>query len=178
MKEMTGALFEVYEGWETYETSLANAIRPLSREQLAWKPKAELRSVGQIAGHIIQGRLEWFARMGAPGCAELMQKAATYQSVDEISENAAQLVDWLEATWGMIENTLRTWQVSDLQKTYLQEYMGATYAVSRQWTIWRILAHDLHHGGEIALMLGMQGLPAFELGDLGGHLNMPPLAEN
>ena len=137
MTKETGTLFEVFEGWETYETSLANAIQLLSSEQLTWKPRPDFRSVGQIAGHIIQGRLEWFARMGAPGVQDLIQKAAAYQSIDVISENATELVEWLETTWGMIENTLRSWLVSDLETTYLQEYMGATYAVTRQWTIVR-----------------------------------------
>jgi hypothetical protein len=34
----------------------------------------------------------------------------------------------------------------------------------------------MHHGGELALMLGMQGVGVPELGDLGGHLTYPPLA--
>ncbi len=37
------------------------------------------------------------------------------------------------------------------------------------------MAHDLHHGGEFALMLGIQGIENFELGDLGGHVVEPPL---
>jgi uncharacterized damage-inducible protein DinB len=32
------------------------------------------------------------------------------------------------------------------------------------------LSHDLHHGGQIALMLGLQGIDVPELGDKGGHL--------
>ena len=43
--------------------------------------------------------------------------------------------------------------------------------------LWRILAHDIHHGGELALMLGAQGVEIFELGGLGGHINSPPLAD-
>jgi uncharacterized damage-inducible protein DinB len=78
----------------------------------------------------------------------------------------------------MIEQTLQEWTVDDLAQTYLQPYQGQTYAVSRQWTIWRIMAHDLHHGGELAVMLGMQGIAVPELGDLGGHLTQPPLAES
>jgi hypothetical protein len=39
------------------------------------------------------------------------------------------------------------------------------------------MAHDIHHGGELALLLGMQGIPVSELGDLGGHITMPPLAD-
>jgi uncharacterized damage-inducible protein DinB len=76
----------------------------------------------------------------------------------------------------MIENTLTNWTISDLTQTYLHPYQGKTYAISRQWTIWRILAHDLHHGGQLAILLGIQGIEIPELGDLGGHLTQPPLA--
>jgi uncharacterized damage-inducible protein DinB len=87
-------------------------------------------------------------------------------------------VTWLELTWQMIDKTLTTWTVSDLTQTYRHTWNGKTYAVSRQWTLWRILSHDVHHGGELSLMLGLQGLEAFELSDLFGHIILPPLADS
>ncbi|NTV37413.1 MAG: hypothetical protein HGA53_10715, partial [Anaerolineaceae bacterium] len=86
-----------------------------------------------------------------------------------------ELVRWLELTWQIIENTLHAWTVSDLAQTYKHTWNGDTYAVSRQWTLWRVLNHDLHHGGELSLMLGMQGIEAFELSGLFGHIILPPL---
>jgi len=53
-------------------------------------------------------------------------------------------------------------------------YKGIDYTVSYQWTLWRIQAHDIHHGGMIALMLAMQDIPAFELRALGGHITAHP----
>jgi uncharacterized damage-inducible protein DinB len=88
-----------------------------------------------------------------------------------------ELVRWLEASWKMVESTLSSWTVADLDQTYRQPYQGRTYSVTRQWTIWRVLAHDLHHGGELAVMLGTQGIALPELGDLGGHLTEPALIE-
>ena len=76
----------------------------------------------------------------------------------------------------MIDQTLSSWTTVDLSRTYPHTYFENTYRVTYQWTIWRILAHDLHHGGELGLMLGMQGISVPELGDLGGHLTEPPLA--
>jgi hypothetical protein len=38
------------------------------------------------------------------------------------------------------------------------------------------MAHDIHHGGQIARMLACQGVEAFELRWLGGHIVLPPLA--
>jgi hypothetical protein len=73
----------------------------------------------------------------------------------------------------MVEMTLNAWTTADLLREYRHEYWGKIYAVTYQWTIWRILSHDMHHGGELALLLGMQGLAVPELGDLFGHLTEP-----
>jgi uncharacterized damage-inducible protein DinB len=85
------------------------------------------------------------------------------------------LVRWLDITWHVIENTLRLWNTADLSQTYPHRWNGEMYAVSRQWTIWRVMNHDIHHGGELSLMLGLQGIEAFELSALFGHIILPPL---
>jgi uncharacterized damage-inducible protein DinB len=176
---MTGdiSLKKVYEGWEGYQKSLVDAVAPLSKDQLAWRPAPNQRSVGELTSHIAVGRIDWFNRMGAPGSAELVRQAAAAGTESAMAQEAAVLVRWLEASWGMIEMTLIQWTVDDLPITYRLSYQGHIYAISRQWTIWRILSHDIHHGGQLAIMLGIQGIAIPELGDLGGHLTTPPLAE-
>jgi uncharacterized damage-inducible protein DinB len=171
-------LSRIFDGWDTYQQSLVQAIAPLSPAQLAWRPAPELRSGGQLASHISFGRIGWFQRMDAPGSAELARQAEAVGSEDAIADNAAELVRFLELSWQMIADTLAQWTVADLSRTYRQVYQGQTYAISRQWTIWRIQAHDLHHGGELAVTLGLQGIAVPALGDLGGHLTMPPLAKD
>lgn len=186
---MTGnsLLKDVYEGWEGHQTSLVHAVAPLTREQLLWRPGEHLQSVGELARHISLGRITWFNRMDAPGCAALAERIEAWEEDGDgnrhvvetavpITENAEELVHWLEITGEMVAKTLATWNVADLGTTYRHTWNGDVYAVSRQWTIWRILSHDIHHGGQIALMLGMQGIKAFELGDLFGHITLPPLA--
>ena len=181
-------LIDVYEGWEGHQTSLVHAIAPLTREQLLWRPGDGLNSIGELARHISLGRLNWFVRMDAPGSAELAELIDIWEEDRDdnqhivekavaITEEAAALVRWLELTGQMVETTLKTWHVDDLAKTYRHKWNGTVYAVSRQWTIWRILSHDIHHGGQIALMLGMQGIEAFELSGLFGHITLPPLAD-
>jgi len=181
-------LAEVFEGWAGHQTSLVNAIAPLTAAQLAWRPAPQLHAVGELARHISLGRIGWFARMAAPGSAALVNQIATWEQDSDgnrdiveralpIAEDATALVHWLELTWQMIDETLNTWTVADLAQTYPHTWNGQTYAVSRQWTLWRILTHDVHHGGQIAMMLGMQGIEVFELGDLFGHITLPPLAD-
>jgi uncharacterized damage-inducible protein DinB len=92
------------------------------------------------------------------------------------SDQPAQLSEWLALSWQPIESLLNEWTVNDLAQTYPHRFRGTDYVVSRQWTLWRIMSHDIHHGGQLALMLGMQGIEAFELRALGGHIVAPELA--
>lgn len=167
---------DVYRGWDGYQTSLVRAITPLSPAQLAYRAAPHVRSVGEIASHIAFGRIDWFHRMDAPGSAALARQVAALESKHAVAGSPTELVRWLEITWRMIEETLTRWTVADLAQSYRHTYQGRTYAVSRQWTIWRILSHDIHHGGQLAILLRAQGVSSHELGALGGHLTEPPLA--
>ena len=188
MTDAANSLMSVYEGWDGYHHSIVGAVAPLTREQLAWRPADHLRSVGELVRHIALGRVTWFLRMDPPGGRELADRIDAwdedphgnrYVIEDAVAdpEQAGELVEWLEASWRMIDLTLKNWTVDDLKVSYRHTWRGDTYAISRQWTIWRIMAHDIHHGGELALMLGMQGIENFELGGLGGHIIEPPLAD-
>lgn len=85
------------------------------------------------------------------------------------------LAEWLASSWDSINESLNAWTVDDLFQTYPHRFRGTDYLISRQWTLWRIMSHDIHHGGQLALLLAMQGIPAFELRSLGGHITEPPL---
>jgi uncharacterized damage-inducible protein DinB len=182
------SLTDIYAGWEGHQTSLVHAIASLTPEQLRWQPADNLQSVGELARHISLGRINWFARMDAPGSTELAAQISEWVEDDDgnqhivesevvSADQAEALVYWLQASWQMIERTLKSWTAVDLAKSYRHTWNGDVYNVSRQWTIWRILTHDVHHGGQIAMMLGMQGIEVFELGDLFGHITLPPLAD-
>ena len=177
-------LSEVFDGWGGYQASLAHAIAPLTDEQLSWRPAERVRSIGEISRHIAMGRINWFLRMKAPGSEELAGKIEIWdhdphgnryvaETALNIDRDAAALVGWLDVTWSMVERTLKAWAVEDLHVVYRHVWRGDTYEVSRQWTIWRIMAHDIHHGGQIARILAERGIEAFELRTLGGHIISP-----
>lgn len=181
MSQLHLPLSSVYDGWDGYHTSILHTVEPLTPTQLAFRPAPGLRSVGEIASHIALGRIEWFARMPAPGSKELASQfqakhAASLGDYQVIAADHEAITWWLNASWQMIDQALHQWTTADLARTFHHEYWGKVYAVSFQWTIWRILTHDIHHGGELALLLGMQQIEVPELGDLFGHLTMPPLA--
>ena len=178
------SLASVFDGWGGYQTSLVHAVETLTPEQLAWRPFEEQRTVGEVFRHISLGRIGWFSRMNAPLsdglCARIQDwtqdRDGNRYIVEEaipISEDAEELAAWLKSSWEMVEATLNQWSVADLAQTYRHTYWGTVFEVSRQWTIWRIMAHDIHHGGQLSLMLGMQGIEAMELIGLGGHIVEP-----
>jgi len=188
----------IYKGWDSHQLALVRAVTPLTPEQLVWRPAPHLSSVGELISHIALARLWWFHKMGAPGAASLARQVAPWtgdkantEDVTELNrwadaleqqeaalvENSTELLRWLEASWQMIETTLTTWTVPDLRQTYRHIREGKMCVVSRQWTIWRILSHDLHHGGQLAILLGLQGINVPDLGERGGHLTELSLAD-
>jgi uncharacterized damage-inducible protein DinB len=180
------SLAHVFEGWDGYQTSLIHAVQPLNEAQLEWRPAQSRRSVAELVRHISLGRITWLARIPAPGIDEAACIVPGWFTDGDGSRHAvegsapakdvATLVDWLNISWQPIRRVLDEWTVSDLATTYRHRFRGVDYEVSRQWTLWRILSHDCHHGGQIAMMLAIQGVGAFELGALGGHIIEPQRA--
>lgn len=176
------SLDRIFDGWEGYNTALVRAIQPRSLEELEWRPAPSMRSVGEVAAHIALGRIDWFSRMGAPAAEEparRVQHLATH--ADEYAvlvTDAAGLVRWLNLSWAMIDATLKAWTVGDLWESFRQPYGGKVYSIPRQWVLFRMLIHDVQHGGQLSVMLGQQGVELPDLGYLGGHLTEPPVAED
>jgi uncharacterized damage-inducible protein DinB len=176
----------VFDGWGGYQTSLVHAVESLTSEQLAWRPVDHRRSVGELVRHISLGRITWFSRMSGPGLDQAVSGVPRWftdrdgaRHADERSvplDNAEQAVEWLTLSWKPVRAALDEWSIADLSKTYRHRFQGRDYLISRQWTIWRTMAHDIQHGGQIAMMLAIQGIESLELGKLGGHIVEPPLA--
>ena len=62
----------------------------------------------------------------------------------------------LDLTWRLITATLMRGSASD-------DIPAEEVVILR--TVWGLLDHDLPHGGELSLILGIYGLPAVELLD-------------
>ncbi len=47
-----------------------------------------------------------------------------------------------------------------MRHTFPDDWDGQQVDLSRAWVVWHVMEHDLHHGGELSLTLGMHGLSA------------------
>lgn len=181
MSDTSKSLLTVYDGWAGHQQALMSAVIGLSPEQLAWRGADHLRSAGELIGHIATGRISWIHDvLGVESEAvdqwlgeSCIETHAGHRLKPGVDQDASVLAVGLDATWHMIESALSKWTVSDLNRTFHHPYQGKTYVVPYQWVLWRIMSHDIHHGGELAFALGMQGVAIEELGDQGGHIVTP-----
>ncbi len=152
----------IFDGWETNQKNLIRALTPLSSAQLTLCAAPELRTIGGIAQHIIGARARWFHDALREGSDEV----ATLRGWDRRgapARTAEELVHGLETSWEELKRALERWTPEDFAGTITDEYQGKTYTLSREWIIWHLIEHDVHHGGEISLTLGMHGLKAPDL---------------
>jgi len=164
MSQDSSTLTAFYSGWERYQCLLVDALSPLSDEQLALSAAPDLWPIWQLAAHIIAARVWWFHRVLGEGSADL----APLQEWDDDGQplrNAGELVSGLEATWRLIAARLALWTPADLDTTFSRPrpHPRANEVLTRRWILWHIVEHDLHHGGELSLTLGIHGLAAPDL---------------
>lgn len=64
----------------------------------------------------------------------------------------------------LVEPALQPFAQAWLDATHSAHLAGEERpARSRQWIIWHVLEHDIHHGGELSSILGAHGLAAVNL---------------
>jgi uncharacterized damage-inducible protein DinB len=146
--------------WKAYQDHISGAIAPLTASQLALRAAPNHRSIGELALHIVACRAHWFAGfLGEDGGEEMQQYAEWNQAALSLGASipsTAELVQGLERTWQFMAECLERWSPDEMRQTFPDEPVD----VSRAWVVWHVLEHDLHHGGELSLTLGLHGLPA------------------
>jgi len=155
-----------YRGWDLYQQQLVTAFTPLEQAHLQLQAAPTLWSVGMLGNHIIAARAWWFHFWMKEG-GEEFDEYADWDEGDAMAErSAAEIVHGLEGPWGLIESRLAGWTTADLDKQFQRPVpndAGKRPRRTRQWIIWHVLEHDIHHGGEISFSLGIHGLPGIDL---------------
>ncbi len=166
-----------YDGWANYQRLVLAAIRDLTPEQLALRTAAHQWAVWQLAGHMAGARTYWFHdilgegdtatrdmfRVASTTVPDLPLEDAGWEDDEDHPRDATRLVEAFDVTWTMIDDCLRRWTPDDLAVEFSRERRTGTQTFTRQWVIWHLMEHDLHHGGEISQILGSHGVPALNL---------------
>jgi uncharacterized damage-inducible protein DinB len=143
------------ESWQYYQECLLGAIEALTDEQIAVRLVPGMRSSGEIAEHIVYGRAFWVNKV-LPTAG--LEPFISWEEPSNPPRTAAEVRHGLVVTWQAIRGCLDRWAAGDTSDT--GEVPEAE--VTRLQTIWGLMEHDLHHGGEMSCQLGALGLPALE----------------
>jgi uncharacterized damage-inducible protein DinB len=163
MQQLTGSTLDViYKNWKIYHEKLRDCIAPLTDQQLSVQPAARMWPLEQIVQHIISVRAGWFSGTLQEN-DEAMSEYMSWGQRNSPSRSAIELTHGLDETWAFIEACLQRWTPDDCAKTFPDEWGGQKYDVSRSWVMYHVMEHDLHHGGEVSLILGMNGLQGPDL---------------
>ncbi len=158
MAEENFTLTTFYDSWKQYQQHIKDSLAPLTAEQLTLRAAPNLRSIGENAAHIIGCRAGWFTHVLGEDCGPEVKAIASWDESD--ARTAAELVEGLDRTWQCMADCLARWSPADMQQTFPDDWDGKIVQLSRAWIVWHVLEHDLHHGGELSLTLGMHGLQA------------------
>ena len=163
MAEQDASVLPLYQGWENYQELLIKSIEALSLEQLSMRPAPHLRSIGQNVAHIVGARANWFYFVLGIG-DESLAELGKWNRRDHQVQSAAELIAGLKFTWQLIHDTLSRWTAADLSAIVQDtDDDGTVHNYTRQWVIWHLIEHDMHHGGELSFTLGISGLPGISL---------------
>jgi uncharacterized damage-inducible protein DinB len=155
-------------GWENYQHALVATIAPLSPEQLALPIAPDQRPIGELLEHMLGARYNWFRLWMGEGDPN---RDWEEDNNEPIMDNAASLVALFEKSWRVISSALDRWTPADLEQIFSapashQEWLrrqGLEEETphTRQWIVWHVMEHEIHHGGELSLALGTHGLGDF-----------------
>jgi uncharacterized damage-inducible protein DinB len=163
-----------YDGWADQQERLIESIRPLSPGQMELRAAPGEWAIWQLASNMAGGRSYWFCRMlgeddrglsdmfrvGRTTVPNLPLEWAGWEDNAEQPRSADELIDAFHKTWSVIEPILDRWTIADLNvERVIVDAYGRELTISPAWVLWRVMAHEVHHGSEISLILRVHGLP-------------------
>ena len=142
---------ELFSHWKAVRAGLHQALDGLTEEQLAFVPREGLWSLGTVACHIANAEDGWFRYVAA-------RKVDEWPSIDEEQyRTVASIKALLDEVHSYTLAYLQQIDVTDLDRTIAAPW-GAELTL--RFIIWHVLEHEIHHRGEIYLMLGLMGIEA------------------
>jgi uncharacterized damage-inducible protein DinB len=142
---------ELLKHWRAVRHGLILALDQLDDEQLAFVPREGLWSLGTVARHIANAEDGWFRHVATRELDEwppfVEEEPATVESIKSL---LAEVHDGTEAYLGAADD-------ADWDRAIATPW-GETLTL--RWILWHVLEHEIHHRGEICLMLGLMGMEA------------------
>ncbi len=139
---------QIFSRWEQVRVDLLATVDKFNDDELTYLPFEGSWPVGQIILHIAECEDFWLHAL----VRQEIQQSVSYGLADYPGKPAIKTV--LEAAHRRTKRFLDGLDEASLQQTY-QIPGGETFTLD--WIIWHVLEHEVHHRGELSLILGMLG---------------------
>ena len=159
-------VIDLFRGWEDHNKLLVKTMQPLTETDLVLSAGDGLWPVRMLACHIVAARAWWFNAWMGEGDDELRRLIVMDDNSDVEKPDAATICAALDKSWADVRTCLERWTEDDLDAKFQRPKPNA--AGERPWRdrrfiVWHVAEHDVHHGGEISLTLGMHGRPGLDM---------------
>jgi uncharacterized damage-inducible protein DinB len=163
---VSGSLGTLYRGWGDHNALLVGALTGLDADQLSLRPAEGLWSVRMLASHIIANRAWWFFAWMGEGADALPRFVDFDEGPEAETHTSEEIVSGLEASWTSVHASLERWSDRDLDERFQRPTPNLEDERpwrTRGYIVWHVAEHDVHHSGEISLILGMHGLGGLDM---------------
>jgi uncharacterized damage-inducible protein DinB len=139
---------QLFKHWEQVRQQLYETIDKFQESELTYQPFSTSWTVGQIMLHIAEVEELWIG--------SIVLKEATPSLEYELADypTKAKIKRVLKKSHQHTEKLLAGLEEVDLQKKYHTENDAI---LSLYWILWHVVEHEIHHRGELSLILGLLG---------------------
>lgn len=140
---------ELFAHWSQIRTDLVTTIEKFEDDELSYKPTNTDWSVGTIMLHIAEAEEGWFQYVVTRSLKEW-----PVIELESYPDKAA-IKAVLAEVHGRTERYLSTLMLPELDRDIVTPWGGRP--IKLEWIIWHVLEHEIHHRGELSLILGLLG---------------------
>ncbi len=143
----------LFHHWSNVRQGLVQAIDQLSVEQLDFRPREGLWSLRETVCHIAGTENSWFR-------CYVTHEFNSWEEADFHPEDYP-TPQALKALLADVHRHIVALYAEEGDKKLAQlATMPWGPQVSQEWVVWHVLEHEIHHRGEVYLMLGLLGMEA------------------
>lgn len=141
---------ELFKHWKEVRGGLLAALDKLTDAQLDFTPREGLWTLREIVVHLAGTEQGWLRHYTANRWHENEPKATDYHSIESLKAFLAK------------EHAVTEEQFSGDLDAAMAQVCNLPWGaqVTMEWAVWHVLEHEIHHRGEIYLMLGLMGIEA------------------
>jgi len=142
---------ELFGHWRDVRQALYQALDLLNEEHLSFRPRDGLWSLREVVCHIAEVEEGWFRHNVTREHASWVDlNPDDYPTIASLKTLLAEVHDRTEATYS-----------NDGDRKFKETaVMPWGKTIDHAWVAWHVLEHEIHHRGEVFLMLGMLGIEA------------------